>query len=406
MWLGLILLMGLVFASAQPSEAHNPNRGGAKARSSIQVQERLVVSDAKTSTIRVIDLASGKLLASFNVKGRARLHTGASGRYVYAVQADAGAIAVVDTGIATESHGDHDDIKVTRPRLLPISLSGPRPSHVSHDGARVAAFFDGDGTAQAFLERDLAGGKLRTLQRFETGAKHHGVAQPIGRQIALTVPPAGEGLPNAVEVHAPGKPASLRMECPRLHGEGQTARYIAFGCADGVVIYETGRNALDARKVSYPQTLPADRMIRNLAGASGFTFLVGDFGADGMVVLDPSAKDGDFRYIPLPARRMHFHLHPESGDKLFVIVEDGTLIRIDPIGGKETGRFQATSRYSMEQGIMRPRITSAGPYVAVSNPAAGEVVIVDAETMTERRRIKLGGEPLDVAAIARAGHAH
>jgi hypothetical protein len=103
---------------------------------------------------------------------------------------------------------------------------------------------------------------------------------------------------------------------------------------------------------------------------------------------------------------MHFHLHPDPGDKLFVIVEDGTLIRFDPISGKEAGRIQATSRYSMEQGITRPRITSAGPYVAISNPAAGEVVVVDAETMMERRRIKLGGEPFDVIAIARAGHSH
>jgi hypothetical protein len=402
---GLILLIALVFSSAQPTEAQSPHRG-TKTQSSIKSQARLVVSDATTTRVRLIDLASGKVLANFNVKAPARLHTGASGRYVYAVQSDAGTIAVVDTGIATESHGDHDDIKITRPRLLPISLSGPRPSHVTHDQGRVAAFFDGDGTAQVFLERGLADGKLRTVQRLETGAKHHGVAQPIGRQIAVTVPPAGEGLPNAVELRAPDNAASLRMDCPRLHGEGHTGRYIAFGCADGVVVYETGRAAVTARRIGYPQTLPADRMIRNLAGATGFTFLVGDFGADGMVVLDPSAKDGDFRFIPLPARRMHFHLHPDPGDKLFVIVEDGTLIRIDPIGGKETGRIQATNRYSMEQGIMRPRITSAGPYVAVSNPAAGEVVVIDAETMMERRRLKLGGEPFDVVAIVRAGHAH
>lgn len=403
---GLILLMGLILASAQPTEANAPRRSGAKAQAAVVAPARLLVSDATRPTVRVIDLASGKPLASFNVKASARLHPGALGRYVYAVESDAGRVAVVDTGIATESHGDHDDVKVTRPRFLPVSLSGPRPAHVTHDGARVAVFFDGDGTAQTILERDLSGGKLRTIQRIETGAKHHGVARPLGRQVAVTVPPSGEGLPNAVELRSPDTTASLRMNCPRLHGTGQTGRYATFGCGDGVVVYETGREGVSARKIDYPQTLPADRMIRNLSGASGFTFLVGDFGADGMVVLDPSAKDGDFRYVPLPARRMHFHLHPDPGDKLFVIVEDGTLVRIDPIAGKETGRTQATSRYSMEQGIIRPRIASAGPYVAVSNPAASEVVIIDADAMMERKRIKLGGEPFDVVAIFRAGHAH
>lgn len=405
MWRVFIVLMGLGVAAGQQSEAHGPKRSSVS-RSTSTEAARLVVSDANTPTIRVIDIASGRTVGSFAAKGPARLHAGASGRYVYAVQADAGQVAIVDTGIATEGHGDHDDIKITRPRLLPTRLEGSRPSHVTYDNARIAVFFDGDGTARVFPERDLIGGRTRTIQRIETGAKHHGVVQPIGRHIAVTVPPNGDGLPNSIELRGPDRATAPRMNCDRLHGEGRTGRFVAFGCADGVVIYETGRDGVTGRSVSYAKSLPTGRLIRNMSGAAGFAFLVGDFGADGMVVLDPSAADGDFRFIPLPSRRMHFHLHPEPGDKLFVIVEDGTLIRINPITGQTTGQAQVTNRYSMDQGVVRPRVASVGRYVTVSNPATGEIVILDADTMEERRRINVGGAPFDVLAVGSVGASH
>lgn len=405
MWRVLIVLVGLAVA-AQPSDAHGPKSKRSAGKSTSTEAARLVVSDAVAPKISIIDIAGGRAIGSLTVKGVSRLHAGPSGRYVYAVQADADQVAIVDTGIATDSHGDHDDIKITRPRLMPTRLEGARPSHVTHDTTRVAAFFDGDGTARVFPERDLVAGRTRTIQRTETGAKHHGIIQPIGRHTAVTVPPDGDGLPNAIELRGPDGKASQRMNCDRLHGEGQTGRFVAFGCADSVVIYEIGRNGVTSRSVSYPASLPTGRMIRNMSGAAGFTFLVGDFGPDGMIVFDPSAADGDFRFISLPSRRMHFHLQREPGDKLFVIVEDGTLLRFDPINGQRTGEARVTDRYSMEQGVMRPRIASVGRYVAVSNPAAGEVVILDGDTMQERQRVKVGGSPFDLLAVGGAGHVH
>jgi hypothetical protein len=147
-------------------------------------------------------------------------------------------------------------------------------------------------------------------------------------------------------------------------------------------------------------------MIRNMSGAAGFTFLIGDFGADGMVVLDPSAADGDFRFISLPSRRMHFHLHPEPGDQVLIILEDGKLIRINPITGQVTGQAQVTNRYSMEQGVVRPRVASVGRHVAVSSPATGEVIVLDADSLAERRRIQLGGAPFDMLAVGGTGASH
>jgi hypothetical protein len=79
-------------------------------------------------------------------------------------------------------------------------------------------------------------------------------------------------------------------------------------------------------------------MIRRMTGATGFTFAAGDFGVDGMVIVDPSAAEGHFRFIALPARRMDFNLHPESGDRLFVIIEIYHRVR------RESSKVRGTPR--------------------------------------------------------------
>jgi DNA-binding beta-propeller fold protein YncE len=367
---------------------------------------RVVVADAKTPVVRVIDLDQGTLLATYILAGPARLHRSTAGRYVYAVQGEPGHVAILDSGVAVETHGDHSDIQITKPRLLPSRLSGPRPSHLNRRGDIVAVFFDGDGTAQVIREQDFVEGRTRQVRRVETGAGHHGVAKPVGRQLAITVAPAEAGLPNAIELRDADNKASNRIDCPRLHGEGSTGRFVVFGCADGVAIFETGRETIAARRLAYPETIPSGRMIRNMAGAAGFSFLAGDFGADGMVVFDPSSADGDFHFVELSGRRMHFDLHPEPGDILYVLIEDGTLLGINPMKGAIEAQARVTDRYSMEQGVVHPRVTSVGPYVVVSNPAAGEIVILDAQTLAERRRVKVEGTPFDVLAVGGSGSVH
>jgi hypothetical protein len=103
---------------------------------------------------------------------------------------------------------------------------------------------------------------------------------------------------------------------------------------------------------------------------------------------------------------MHFDLHPDPGDKLYVILEDGTLLSINPLTGAIEARARVTDRYSMEQDVVRPRVTSAGSYAVVSNPAAGEIVILDAQTLAERRRVKIEGVPFDVLAVGGRGATH
>jgi hypothetical protein len=100
---------------------------------------------------------------------------------------------------------------------------------------------------------------------------------------------------------------------------------------------------------------------------------------------------------------MDFNLHPESGERLFVLLEDGTLLSINPLSGRTEAQARVTGRYSMDQAAVRPRVASVGPYVAVSDPRAGEVLIVDATTLKTRQRVRVGGIPSDLLAIGKNG---
>lgn len=389
----------------EPAFAHGPR---SSAQSTTITAHRVLVADATDPIVHVVDLDSGLTLATYRVRSPARLWRGASGRFVYAVQAGAGLISIVDTGIAFTSHGDHEDLSVTRPRLLETTLRGERPVHFNRGSGQVAAFFDGTGGARVVPEADLVRGRARAGFALESTRPHHGVAKPVtATRVAMSVPlTEGQSLPDAIELRDRAGAASDRIACPRLHGEAASGRFTAFGCADGVAVFEAGRAGVNGRHIRYPDTLPPDRMVRNGVGGEHFRFIGADFGADGMVVFDPSTATGDFRFVQLPARRMAFDLVRDPGHAAVALLEDGRLVEIDALAGAIRRTVQVTERYAMDQGVVRPRVTSVGRHVVVSDPARGEIVVLSAETLAETRRIRIGGTPFDVLAVGGTGTRH
>jgi zinc transport system substrate-binding protein len=364
------------------------------------------VADAATGTVTVVDLAAGTVLDRISLAAPARLYPGADRSLVHAVQNGADAVAVIDSGIRFEDHGDHADLEVSAPALLPVRLAGPKPVHFNTGDGTVAVFFDGDGRAGVWTEAALREGRAEPARRLATSRAHHGVAKPVGELMALSVPAAEGSLPEAVVLLDPAGSEVGRVACPQLHGEGSSGPVTMFGCADGVALFDASATPPAARRIAYTAALPSGRMVRNLAGAEGHRLLVGDFGADGMVIVDPTDAAEPFFFVRLPAARMHFALDPEPGDTLFVLVQDGRLLKLSALTGDLLGEASVTAPYSMERGVVRPRVAAMGEMVLVSDPAAGAVAVLDAETLALRHRIAVGGQPFDVVVIGGEGHAH
>lgn len=369
---------------------------------------RAVIADHANGKLTVIDPVKGESTAHFAVAAPARLKIGNSSAYVYATQGARGVINVLYTGVEITGHGDHLDIDIAPPELLDTSIRGEKPSHVNSGNGRMAFFFDGDGAARIVNEEAFAEGKGR-LSTVKTAAPHHGVAKPIGALIAISIPHPtdSKALPVGIDLlNAAGASVAKSMECPKLHGEAATSGVVAFGCEDGLLLIRHAKDRQSFDKLKYPVGAPAERMVRNLAGAAGTRTLVGDFGADGMMVIDPVKNE--MQFVKLPARRMAFAMEQAQGDRTFVITEDGRVHRMNSLTGAIEQSAAVTGAYSMEGGgaVARPRLAASGKLVLVTDPAASAVHVLDADTLATTRKIAVPGAPFDVVLVGGVSEGH
>ena len=366
---------------------------------------RMLVADAEAPRVHIIDTFGEGMTHSLDIASPARLYLGPDGRHAWAVQRGAGQVQVIDTGLIEEDHGDHSALILEPPALLPAVTTGDTPVHFNMGGDRVAVFWDG--TGDATLHGPATSGDLAPLATLATGAPHHGVAVPFSDLTIVTVAPEGEGLPDALAVVDMDGTELSRIECLNLHGEGKAANYIAFGCEDGVAIFDTSSEPPAARFLAYPSDAPEGGMIRSLLSPAETLAMIGNFGQEHIVVFDPSAETGDFMFAELPAPRMAFALD-DSGQIGFAILADGRMVRFSALTGRILAEAEGiTAAYSMERGVIRPMLDVAVDRVAVSDPAAGRIVLLDAETLEPSGEIEVGGQPRSLLLLAaEAEHDH
>lgn len=390
----LTLTTAVALAAPVVAHAHDP-------------QYRLIVADAEAPQIHVLDLGGDVSPVAFDIASPARLHLGPDGRHVWAVSREAGQVQVLDSGVVEEDHGDHSAVILQDPALLPATVTGERPVHFNRDAARVAVFWDGTGRATLHDASAAADGDLAPVMTVETGAPHHGVAVPVGAYTIATVAPDGQGLPDALAVLDLEGTEVSRVDCLNLHGEGKAGSFVAVGCEDGVAIFDTAVAPPEGRFVAYPSDTPANGMIRQLLSPRDTMALVGSWGGRHMAIFDPSSETGDFAFAELPAPRMAWALD-ETGMAGFAMLADGRMVRFSALTGRILGEAAGvTGAYSMERGVVRPMMAVAGHRVAVSDPAAGQVVLVNTDTLEVEGRVDAGGQPRSLLLLtAEAEHAH
>lgn len=362
---------------------------------------RAAVTDHGRGTVSVLDLLTGEALNRFDTGSPGGLRHGAAPGQLSLAQGQAGRVDVIDLGLTVENHGDHNDLKLSAPRLIPRVAEGPKPSHVLGGDGRLASFFDGDGSVVV-----VGAGGTTSLR---ANVPHHGLAYPFrsaaGPRLMVSHAAAMGARPGGVVLlDEAGKELARNNDCPMLHGEAISGRVIGLGCGDGVLLLNTRTE--EFRKVPYPAGTGSGRMVRNLIGGADFHLFVGDYGPDAVTILDPDA--GKFAVVELPARRLAFTLDPQRADTLFVLTEDGQLHRIDTLGGRIVSSAAAVQRYSLEGGssVARPRLSAAGGVVAVTDPAQSRLLVLNATTLAQERTIAVEGAPLNVLAIAASGERH
>lgn len=371
---------------------------------------RLFVSDHAAPVVRVIDALDGDELDAFTITNPAvALKRSQSGKAVFAVQPNANIVNVISTGITFNDHGDHADIDVDPPTMSKAAYSGDFPVHLVEHNAHFSVFFDKEGVVRVFEELDALEGRVETRE-VSAGAPHHGVAVPHGNFDLISVPNPddSDALPIGIKTFdKDGQPVGDLAACPDLHGEAASGNILVFACASGLlVVRDGGMDAPEIEHLAYADTLPEGKTT-TLVGGRGLQYFLGNYGADKVVLIDPSEADA-FRLVQLPTRRVHFAVDPIRARFAYVFTEDGQLRQLDAINGELTNSIKLTGHYSMDGSWSdpRPRIAVAGDNIIVSDPMAGKLHLVDARSFTETGEVVIEGMPFNVVAVGGTGRSH
>lgn len=375
---------------------------------------RLFVADHTQPVVRALDAANGNELGRFDLGGYAALSVSESGKTVFAVQGDKDTVQVIASGIALSDHGEHRDIEISDPKLLPGAITGKKPGHVVTHGDDVAIFYDRGGKLDLFQEGALLEGKGNAAS-IDTTAAHHGVAVPMGQHILVSVPNmTTEVKPDELPprlglrvVDREGKQVGDVATCTGLHGEASSARLVAFGCAEGVLVARPG--GLDGPKLemlAYGSDLPEGK-VSTLLGGRSMQFFLGNYGEDKVVLIDPDAA-APYRLVELPTRRVDFVLDPANVRNAYILTEDGKLHVLDVVSGEIVRSAGVTEPYSKDGHWRdpRPRLAVAGDRIAITDPRHSLVRMIDSDSLKETATIPVEGMPYAIVAVGGSGATH
>lgn len=365
---------------------------------------RLFVADHAEAKVTAIDLASGETLTTFPLASPASLY--AAGDAVFAVQSAANLVSAITTGITVDDHGDHGDIEIADPTILPATVTGERPVHFVEHGGSIALFFDGDGMAKIVTRHEWISGAPTTIT-YDSGAPHHGVTVPWGDYTLISVPHPMDPTRLPIGINVLDDDGHLLGEthaCADLHGEASSGDLLAIACAEGLLIV-SGSAEPKIQKIDYAG-LPEGKST-TLIGGRGLQYFLGNYGPDRVVIIDPT-EASPYRLVDLPTRRVHFVTDPVRSRFAYIFTEDGDLHQLDVLAGKIVRSVTVTEPYSMdgEWGLPRPRIAVAGDVIAVTDPLAGTIHLVDAETFAVTRTIPVDGVPYGIVAAGGSGSVH
>lgn len=367
---------------------------------------RLFVADHTDPVVRAIDL-DGTEAGRFETGMFSALSRSTSGRSIFAVQGDAGKVQVISSGVTFEDHGDHADLTVTDPELLPLQIEMAKPAHFVENRGMIALFDDGTGEVALFSETQVLDDTFDP-QIIATGAAHHGLAAPFGGHVvySLAAPAEGAPRPGLQVATLDGSPVGEMVPCPGVHGQARSGGDYAFGCTDGVVIAAAQRSGPPVL-THYPTGHMGEGNVSTLKGGTAMQFFLGNYGPQAVVIFEPGAEE-PFRKVDLPTRRVDFALDPARPANAYILTEDGQLHLLDVVAGEIAQSVQLTAAYSMDGHWRdpRPRLAMAGNHIAVTDPLVGLIRLVSTDTLEEERTIEVEGVPYGIVAVGGSGASH
>ncbi|WP_405658678.1 hypothetical protein OG379_02265 [Streptomyces sp. NBC_01166] len=265
--------------SASAAKPHGYVEGAEEAS---EQQSRLVLVDAGTGAVKVLDLATEDITSLGDREGVQGLRT--DGRFAYL--SSGGSTHVVDAGAWTVDHGDHVHYYRAAIRDVAGTIAGTDAARVHSDQAVTAVASAGAGTL--LLDRKQLEDGTVPRGSVLTGAGS-GMAVPFEEHLLVAAAGAGK---DSVEVHDRdgSRVTTLKEPCAQARGEAVTRRGVVFGCADGALLVSGSKGAFDAEKIAYGTAVKASERAVEFHHRAGSTTLAARSGDDAAWVLDVTER--------------------------------------------------------------------------------------------------------------------
>lgn len=353
------------------AEGHDHEYGDGSGTEVDSPQPRLVATyDGGLLTLDAITL---EVLEDTDLAGFNRVNTAGDGRHAFVSTGNT--FRLFDSGAWTEPHGDHTHSFTGAPGLSDLSFTGDKPGHVVVNGGKTVLFSDGDGKIQIFETTDLLKGENPTPEIIEAEEAHHGVAVALGNGELVHSVGDSEERTGAVALDSSRTEIARTDECTGIHGEaGARGDALAFGCADGAIIYKDGAFT----KVSSPD---AEGALGTLAGHADSPVVLSSYSlgeGDPTSVALVNTETAEITVVDLGTSYTFRSLARGPEGEALVLGTDGSLHVIDPDTGSVSS-YDAVDAWTAPEAWQDPRPTLfvLNDRAYVTDPANTRVSAID-----------------------------
>lgn len=377
----LLVVLPLAGCGTKPASEEVPHGYVEGAEETAEAQPRLVVADARTGAVRVVDLITEAVTDVGRVDGVQAI-TG-DGRFAYLT--GKGSVRIVDSGAWMVDHGDH--VHYYRAQARDVgSVAGDAVVNADSDPT-VAAVAFGRGDTTLLDRQGLDGGAVTAR-----GELKGGVAVPYAEHLLVT------GSDRVAVKTRDGKDVTtIEQACQRPRGQAVTRRGVVFGCADGALVVNAKDGSFTGEKIPYPRAVPEAERAVEFRHRPGSTVLAARAGQLGVWSLDVRAK----KWALLETGPVVAVNAVGEGGPLLTLTADGVLHGYDVKSGKQIAQRQVLSA-SVPQGSVLP-VIEVDPNRAYVNDAAARAVheIDYNDNLRVARTIRLEIEPAHLVETGR-----
>jgi hypothetical protein len=286
-----------------------------------------------TGDVTLLDLLDGTESALGTLDGLTGVST--DGRFVFAAAAAAGTVSIVDTGVWTVDHEDHQHYYRAEP--APVgTITGAGSGVVSGGGSLTTVRFAETGTGIILDHADLGDGTLTELGRIQAEAGA-GVLVPAGDRVIAgrtDAPGTATNGAGAVQVlDRTGQPVTGQAaDCAELSGTITTRVGVVFGCADGALLATAGAHDGDVEfeRIPYPEPVAAAHRALSFDNRAGRPTVAAVAGDTGAWLLD--TRERSWSRLSTDTPLLQVAAVDDSAGHVVALAADGRVIVLDATG--------------------------------------------------------------------------